>query len=205
MAGRRARRARARRRREQPRSQASPSPSGRGKVGAAAERSGAADEPRLSFVGGIRAGWQQAEERDRRPRRSSRRLLRRDRPQPLWGSFPLSEIVIAIGAVVTAIGFLRGPDSGAPLLIAGLAACVLAVLEIAVREHFTGFRSHSLLLALIATALVQTVFGIWLSSVWFGPVAVAGDILLFGALAGPLRWQFRLARERARAAGRFVR
>jgi len=70
-----------------------------------------------------------------------------DRPPPLWGSFPLSEIVIAIGIVMLITGLFLSPDRGRLVVAVGLVLAALGGLEIAAREHFTGFRSHTALLA----------------------------------------------------------
>lgn len=81
----------------------------------------------------------------RPPRRAPQR---KDKPPPApWGSFPLSELVVLV-----AIGFLVGglfvaPPRGAVMIGAGLALGSLAGLELAVREHFAGYRSHTMLLA----------------------------------------------------------
>ena len=57
-----------------------------------------------------------------------------------------------------AIGFFFvGGTRGKTLIVTGLALASLAGLELSIREHFGGFRSHSLLLAgvvAIATLLV---------------------------------------------------
>jgi hypothetical protein len=73
--------------------------------------------------------------------------VKEERPQPLWGSFPLSEIVIAIGLVMLIVGLFLPPSNGKIVVAVGLVLASLAGLEVAVREHFTGFRSHTSLLA----------------------------------------------------------
>jgi len=59
---------------------------------------------------------------------------------------PVSEIAIFAGAVGLIVGLLQG---GGPALIVGLIVCALGVVEVTAREHFSGFRSHSVLLAAI--------------------------------------------------------
>ena len=67
-----------------------------------------------------------------------------DRPPPLWGSFPLTELVTLGGIVLMVWGFLSGPgDEGRARIAAGLAIASLGGLELAIREHVTGFRSHT--------------------------------------------------------------
>ena len=70
-----------------------------------------------------------------------------ERPPPLWGSFPLSEIVIAIGLLLLIVGLFLSPDKGKLAVGVGLVLAALGGLEIAAREHFTGYRSHTALLA----------------------------------------------------------
>ena len=89
-----------------------------------------------------------------------------DRPQAPWGNFPLTEIVILLGIVLMAWGFLtgglsRGGGSGGTIRFgAGLALASLAGLELAVREHVAGFRSHTTLLAGAAAFAVVTVLAL---------------------------------------------
>ena len=82
--------------------------------------------------------------RPRRPRPAAD-----ERPPAPWGSFPLVELVVLIGLIMIAIGFFVGYDEqrGQLLLGTGVMLAALAGLELSVREHFAGFRSHTLLLA----------------------------------------------------------
>jgi len=68
-------------------------------------------------------------------------------PQALWGSFPLSELVVLIALVLLVVGFFIGGHRGGVMMIVGLCLGTLAGLELAAREHFSGYRSHNLLLA----------------------------------------------------------
>lgn len=68
-------------------------------------------------------------------------------PPAPWGSFPLSEIVVLVAIVLLAAGFFIPPPRGAIMLGAGLVLGSLAGLELSVREHLSGYRSHTLLLA----------------------------------------------------------
>ncbi|HSI81602.1 MAG TPA: hypothetical protein VK919_13225 [Solirubrobacterales bacterium] len=82
------------------------------------------------------------------PPRRPRRGEPAERPAPPWGSFPLSELAIFVGAVLLVVGFLAASGSRqATLVVAGFAIASIGALEVAVREHFAGYRSHTLLLA----------------------------------------------------------
>src|SRR3954467_7637354 len=81
-----------------------------------------------------------------------RSAARDERPPAPWGSFPLQELTVLVGLVILVIGFL----STSPVAIAvGVVLGCLAGLELALREHFAGYRSHTFLLA--GTAFVATV------------------------------------------------
>jgi hypothetical protein len=76
-----------------------------------------------------------------------------ERPKGLFGDLPISETAILIGIVGIVVGIV---DSGGPALLAGVGICALAVLEVTVREHFSGFRSHSTLLAAVPSLIIET-------------------------------------------------
>ncbi|CAN5558804.1 hypothetical protein BH20ACT15_BH20ACT15_15830 [soil metagenome] len=98
-------------------------------------------------------------------------------PPPPWGSFPLSELVILVALVMLVAGFFVGPPRGGLMLGTGLVLGSLAGLELAVREHFSGYRSHSMLLG---GAVGIAVVAAMLLGVKAAPVvgAVAGAIAL---------------------------
>jgi hypothetical protein len=75
-----------------------------------------------------------------------------ERPPAPWGSFPLAELVILAGIVCLAVGFIAGHPK---LLGVGVALAGLGGMEVAIREHFAGYRSHTTLLA--GTVFVFTV------------------------------------------------
>jgi hypothetical protein len=82
-----------------------------------------------------------------------------ERPPAPWGSFPLVEIAVLVGIVMLIIGLVVGGDRGPLLIGIGLGLAGLGGLELAIREHFAGFRSHSTLLAGIpAIAVLALLF-----------------------------------------------
>jgi hypothetical protein len=81
----------------------------------------------------------------------------RDRPPAPWGSFPLVELVVLLGLVLLALGFVVQGARGITMMIAGVTLGSLAGLELSIREHFTGFRSHS---SVLAGAIAVLVLGI---------------------------------------------
>ncbi|HEX9482218.1 MAG TPA: hypothetical protein VF927_08975, partial [Solirubrobacteraceae bacterium] len=74
------------------------------------------------------------------------------RPEAPWHPWPFSELLILVGAIGTIVGFAGGQPA---TLFAGLAAVVIGTLEFTIREHRSGYRSHSSLLAAVPTALVH--------------------------------------------------
>jgi hypothetical protein len=82
-----------------------------------------------------------------------------ERPPAPWGAFPLGELTTLAGIVILIVGF---SSSSAQLLAVGFALVGLSATELAAREHFAGFRSHSALLGLIlgaVTAVILVVAG----------------------------------------------
>jgi hypothetical protein len=84
----------------------------------------------------------------------------RERPPAPWGSFPLSELVVLLGLVLMAWGFITWDDGGAPRFVAGLVIAALAGLELSLREHLAGFRSHTTLLSGVAAFAVVSLLAL---------------------------------------------
>jgi hypothetical protein len=114
------------------------------------------------------------------------------RPQPVWAPFPLTEIGMAAGIVIFAIGFASND-----VRTLAIGAIVLAVVtgELCLREHLSGFRSHTLLLAALPVAIVHGVVVLAITSDYRGPAALAVDLAAGGALAWWLQGRFRRAHE----------
>lgn len=67
-----------------------------------------------------------------------------ERPAAPWGNAPLAELVILAGILSLAIGLIGGHPTAIGV---GVALAGLGGLEVAAREHFAGYRSHTTLLA----------------------------------------------------------
>lgn len=87
-----------------------------------------------------------------RPAAPRRRATRGEAPKPIWAPFPLVELAILLGLVFITGGLIWGGSQGRTLLACGVVVVCLASLELAIREHVTGYRSHSALLALVPAA-----------------------------------------------------
>jgi len=112
-------------------------------------------------------------------------------PPAPWGSFPLSELVVLLAVVMLIAGFVVAPPRGAVLLGTGLVLGSLAGLELAVREHFAGYKSHTLLLAgAVGVAVVAGLYFLGPDSlrVW---MAVLAGAIVFAISAWLLMGAFR--------------
>ena len=77
----------------------------------------------------------------------SRRARMGDAPRAPWSPFPLTEIVILLALVMLAIGFVSSGDRRGVFIGIGLGLASLGGGELALREHFAGYRSHTTLIA----------------------------------------------------------
>jgi hypothetical protein len=88
-----------------------------------------------------------------------RRTTLDGRPPAPWGSFPLVELVILVGVVMLIAGFIVQGSRGVLMIGTGAALCSLGGLELSIREHFAGYRSHSFLLAAaVAVAVLAALY-----------------------------------------------
>ncbi|MGB0119640.1 MAG: hypothetical protein WBP55_01650 [Solirubrobacterales bacterium] len=70
--------------------------------------------------------------------------LKQEEPPAPWGKFPLVELSVLVGLILIVIGAIgQNPTQ----LGIGLALGSLGGLELSIREHFAGYRSHTTLLA----------------------------------------------------------
>lgn len=97
------------------------------------------------------------DERDRPHARPLDHRARLDEaPKAPWAPFPLVELCILLGMVCILLGFFGVGDKRGWLLGAGFTLVSLSALELAVREHVAGYRSHSALLAGVVAIVVVT-------------------------------------------------
>jgi hypothetical protein len=105
------------------------------------------------------------------PPRPPRRID--ERPEKLnapWHPFPLVELSVLLGIVCIVVGLVFENDGthGRVLLALGVSLGALGGLDTSLREHFAGYRSHSLVLAAfpaVAVAAVSAFAGLWLIGV----------------------------------------
>jgi hypothetical protein len=93
--------------------------------------------------------------------------------------------------VALVIGFIQG---GGPALVVGFVVCALGVVEVTAREHFSGYRSHTILLAAIPAVAVEVGVGALVGRSHRGAV-LAVAIPVFAALFWLLRKRWRIAHQ----------
>jgi len=114
-------------------------------------------------------------------------------PEAPWGSFPLVELVIFIGLVLLVVGVIVGGGRGTVMLVTGVALASLGGLEVSIREHFAGYRSHTLVLAGIAGVLCLAILFFAAPSALALPLRLAAAAAVFGLAAWGLTVVFRRA------------
>jgi hypothetical protein len=102
-----------------------------------------------------------------------------ERPKAPWHPFPLVELFVLAGIVLLVLGIISADtDRGKAMLVSGMLLGSLGGLDTALREHFSGYRSHTTILAgLPAVALAAVLF--FAQAPW--PAVVAGAIAAFAA------------------------
>jgi hypothetical protein len=113
-----------------------------------------------------------------------------ERPPAPWGSFPLAELTVLAGIVMLVIGFVGGSITA---LAVGVVLGALGGLEVSIREHFAGYRSHS-------TMLAGTVFVVLTGTLFYLSGMILAVCLAIGAAAFVLSF-IALRRAFRRASG----
>jgi hypothetical protein len=123
------------------------------------------------------------------PSRPGRRRPTEERPAAPWGRFPLVELVVLIALVILIIGFFVQGSKGVTLIATGITLGSLAGLELSIREHFAGYRSHSAVLAGAPTVIVLGA-GFFLIG-WAPAVGLGAALLVFAVCFYLLREAFK--------------
>jgi hypothetical protein len=114
-----------------------------------------------------------------RPRPGRTRI--EDRPPAPWGPLPLGELSTLIGIGVMVWGFVSKENLrvGVGLLVASLSG-----LELALREHLAGFRSHTTLLAGVVAFIVVTILALGPGPHLVGALLAIGVVAFGGSFYG---------------------
>ncbi len=118
-----------------------------------------------------------------------------ERPQAPWHPLPLSELLILVGAIGTIVAITRGATNGGAALIASLAAVAIGTVEVTLREHLAGYRSHTLILSLLPTIAFHSAVILIVAAFVAVPRALTTgmlvlDVALFAFLFKLLRARF---------------
>jgi hypothetical protein len=98
--------------------------------------------------------------------------------------------VVLLGLVLVVAGFVTGGVRGGTMIAVGLALGALAGLELSIREHFAGYRSHTALLSGAVAMAVLAALAFLVPSLWL-PFALAIAAGAFAATAWGLARAFR--------------
>jgi hypothetical protein len=120
---------------------------------------------------------------------------RQERPQSIFAGLPISELAILVGIIGLIVGWLEHNNTA---LIAGASACGVGVLEVTAREHFTGFRSHTTLLAAVPALAVVTLVAVLTGIPRDRILVLAPGVPVFLLCVTFLRRSFELARHQRR-------
>jgi hypothetical protein len=113
-----------------------------------------------------------------------------ERPPAPWGSFPLAELTVLGGIVMLVVGVV----SKSPTAIGvGVVLAALGGLEVSLREHLAGYRSHT-------TLLSGTVFVVLTGGLFYLAGLVLAVCLAVGAVAFAASFYF-LRRAFQKASG----
>jgi hypothetical protein len=128
------------------------------------------------------------------PRPVDRRARLDEAPKAPWSPFPLVELCILLSLVFIVLGFVNdGPKRGV-LLGCGFTLVTLSSLELSIREHFTGYRSHSALLAGVCAIVA-------VAPLYFLTSLPQVALLVFGVLVYALAFQLLRSAFARRAGG----
>ena len=123
---------------------------------------------------------------------ATRRRGSAEPPPAPWGKFPLTELVVLLGIGLAIGGVIVWGTQGRTMIAAGFALMCLSGLEVSIREHFAGHRSHSSLLAGAAAvaAMIGTLYAAGTGGLVLGAVLVIGAAIFAASFWG-LRRTFR--------------
>jgi hypothetical protein len=125
------------------------------------------------------------------PRRARRGAVKQERPAAPWGSFPLVELVVLLALVLLIAGFFVSGTRGVTMIATGLTLGMLAGLELSIREHFAGYRSHSTVLAGTAAVVVLGLGFFLLPRGWPQAINLVAGAAVFASAFYLLRETFK--------------
>jgi hypothetical protein len=111
-----------------------------------------------------------------------------ERPPAPWGSFPLAELTVLAGIVMLVIGVV---SKSATAVGVGVVLAALGGLEVSLREHLAGYRSHTTLLS--GTVFIVVTGGLFYLAGLVLAICLAAGAAAFAASFYALRRAFQKA------------
>ncbi len=115
-----------------------------------------------------------------------------ERPPGPFGGVPVAELAIFAGLVALVFGVIR---HGGPALVGGVILCLFGVVEVTAREHFSGYRSHTVMLAAIPAVAAEFVIALTIGGEVVRIVLLVPVAAVFAVCAWFLRKRFLIARQ----------
>jgi hypothetical protein len=115
-----------------------------------------------------------------------------ERPKGIFGGVPVSELAILVGLIGLVVGTI---DHGGSAVNLGILLMALGVFEVTAREHFSGYRSHTTLLAFLPAVIVESLYAEVIGVPNQRLLLLAPVVPVFGVCYWLLRRHFRVARH----------
>jgi hypothetical protein len=115
-----------------------------------------------------------------------------ERPPGIFGGLPISEFAIFAGLVALVVGAI---NQGGAALDVGIVLMALGVTEVTAREHLSGYRSHTTLLAFMPAVIIEAIYALVIGAPRQRILLLVPVIPVFGICYWLLSRQFRTARH----------
>lgn len=116
-----------------------------------------------------------------------------ERPRGLFGGLPVSEFAILVGGISLVVGVI---NHGGPALLFGAIVAALGVIEVTGREHFSGYRSHTALLAAFPAVGSEVLFVVIFGDPTNRALVLVAVVPVFAISFWLLRRAFLAARQK---------
>jgi hypothetical protein len=115
-----------------------------------------------------------------------------ERPPGIFGGLPISEFAILAGLICLVVGTINHGGAAVDL---GIVLMALGVTEVTAREHLSGYRSHTTLLAFMPAVIVEATYALVIGAPRQRILLLAPVIPVFALCYWALRRHFRIARH----------
>jgi hypothetical protein len=115
-----------------------------------------------------------------------------ERPPGIFGGLPIAEFAIFAGLIALVVGSI---DHGGGAIDVGIVVMALGVTEVTAREHLSGYRSHTTLLAFMPAVIIEAIYALLIGAPRQRILLLAPVIPAFGICYWLLSRHFRIARH----------